>query len=211
MANLTTPGRGVATRHLPTPRAGGDTRIRRGGWQAAIATAALVLAIAGAGSQVVAMVRERAAPPTSTEASLGGMTASVGRVTAIVPDHGQPAQGFQMPQQMMPGMPAHGEVQLNVPIALVNGTDETQTLQVKQGFVLRGGPKHVALRPKSTTLGRLGRLGPGSGVNTVLYFNVALPKGDGPPLYLEWNRGGETTRLRLPLDGAGGTDHHHEG
>ncbi|MGH3343257.1 MAG: hypothetical protein ACRDPK_10305 [Carbonactinosporaceae bacterium] len=159
---------------------------------------------------MAALLRQADAPPTTTLASLDDLTVTANRSNFITPDHGQPNSGFQMPAQMMPDMPLHGEQQLNLVVTLTNTGDSLREFRAKDEFVLRGGREDVATAPRSTTLGKLSRLTPGSAVNTVLYFHVPTPKPSDPPLYLEWSRDGDTTRLAVPsgkTTGAPGHEH----
>ncbi|MGH3327568.1 MAG: hypothetical protein ACRDPT_07225 [Streptomycetales bacterium] len=161
---------------------------------------------------MAALLRQADAPPTTTQASLDDLTATATRSSFITPDHGQPNSGFQMPAQMMPDMPLHGEVQLNLVMTLENTSGSVREFRAKDEFVLHGGREDIAMAPKSTTLGKLSRLTAGSAVNTVLYFHVPTPKPSDPPLYLEWRRDGDTTRLAVPSGkAAGAPGHEHAG
>jgi hypothetical protein len=123
-------------------------------------------------------------------------------------DHGTHDQGgYQMPAQMMPGAPAGDEMRFGVPLTLVNTSGDVRRFNLAEEFVLRGGRIEQPRAPHSDTFGRLARLGPGSAVDGVIYFDTVVPDAGDPPLYLEWRRDGDTTRLAIPLLAGGAPDH----
>lgn len=110
--------------------------------------------------------------------------------------------GYQMPAQMMPGVPAGDDMRLGVPLTLVNTSRDLRRFNLSEEFWLGGG-RNSELRPlHSDTFGQLLRLNPGSGVDGVLYFDTVVPDDGDPPLFLQWSRDGRTVRLAVPLAGA---------
>lgn len=178
----------------------------------ALSVAIVAAALATAVSGLLVVVDQRAARhgPAPASATLGGLTAAVGTAAWAMPDHvmplpggdgqsgGQP--GYQMPPQMMPGMPTGDDVRLSVPLTLENTSGATRRFDLAAEFVLRGGREAQPRTPQANTFGELNRLGRGSAVNGVLYFDVEAPAANDPPLYLEWTRDGEATRITISLD-----------
>jgi hypothetical protein len=173
-----------------------------------IVAAALAIAVSG----VLVVVDQRGArhEPASANASLGGLTAAVGTAAWAMADHVMPVPGgdgqgggqpgYQMPPQMMPGMPTGDDVRLSVPLTLENTSGAARRFDLATEFLLRGGREAEPRTPQADTFGELNRLGPGSAVNGVLYFDAEAPAANDPPLYLEWSRDGETARITVSLD-----------
>jgi hypothetical protein len=114
--------------------------------------------------------------------------------------HDQNGQGgYQMPAQMMPGAPVGDDMRFGVPLTLVNTSADMRRFSLAEEFFLRGGRTDDARAMHSDTFGKLNRLNPGSAVDGVLYFDTVVPGAGDPPLYLEWRRDGDTTRLAIPL------------
>lgn len=133
------------------------------------------------------------AVPTGTQAP-----ASPGSI--VVPPLPQQG-GYQMPAQMMPGMPPEGQARLTVPVTLRNTTDKVRTFDIPAEFVLRGGAGDKTRELYGDTIGSLPRLAPGNAVTGVLYFDLEPPQPGDPPLYLQWTRSGKTVRLSLSPTG----------
>jgi hypothetical protein len=114
-------------------------------------------------------------------------------------DHVDP--GFQMPGQMMPGAPDGGEVRLGISITLSNTDGETRGFSPVNEFAVTGGSRSEPTALSADTIGALPRLGPGAAVAGTLYFDVEVPSGEDPPLYLLWSRAGEAIRIALPSTG----------
>jgi hypothetical protein len=117
--------------------------------------------------------------------------------------------GFQMPAQMMPGAPAGDEMRLGIALTLRNTAEAVREFNLGEEFVLVGGVIDGAVRLHSDTFGLLRRLGPGSAVNGVLYFDTTVPAASAPALVLRWSRGGETFDLGIPIGGATHAPHPH--
>jgi hypothetical protein len=115
--------------------------------------------------------------------------------------------GYQMPAQMMPGAPVGDDMRFGVPLSLVNTSGDVRRFNLAEEFFLRGGRTEEPRALHSDTIGQLTRLGPGNGVDGVLYFDTVVPDAGDPPLYLEWRRDGDTTRLAIPLMAGGAPDH----
>ena len=139
-----------------------------------------------------------AAGPT---ASLDGATVDVRGAAWATMDHLE--DGFQMPAQMMPGAPNDDEVRLGVNVTLVNTRSGSYEFSLVDEFTMTGGLEAEPLRLTADTVGPLGRLGPGSALNAILYFDVKAPDGDDgfPPLYLNWTRGRDTILIQVPMPG----------
>jgi hypothetical protein len=117
--------------------------------------------------------------------------------------------GYQMPAQMMPGAPVGDDMRFRVPLTLVNTSGQPRQFILANEFFLRGGRLDRPRTLHSDTFGRLNRLGPGSAVDGVLYFDTVVPDSNDPPLYLEWRRDGGSTALAIPLMAGGAPDHGH--
>lgn len=189
------------------PLTQGDGAAIRTAWLVLV-IAALLLAAVGA-----AMVgRLRSATPADGTATLGGLTAAVRDAGWLSMDgHNMDSQGgYQMPAQMMPGAPVGDDMRFGIPLTLTNTSGEVRQFNLADEFFLSGA-RIAHPRPlHSDTFGRLGRLGPGSAVDGVLYFDTVVPDASDPPLYLEWRRAGDITRLAIPLL-AGDQPHDHGG
>lgn len=180
------------------PRAASSARevkVRRA-WLT-LAVTALLLAAAGTGL----MVHNRSTTPTDHVQTLGGLSARLHDAGWLSMDgHSMDNQGgFQMPAQMMPGAPAGDDMRFGVPLTLVNTSGDVRRFNLAEEFFLLGGRNTESRALHSDTFGRLGRLSPGSAVDGVLYFDTVVPDAGDPPLYLEWRRDGDSTRLAIPL------------
>lgn len=176
----------------------------RGAW-IALAAVVLLLAVAGTGL----LIRNRSAAPVDHTATVDGLSVSVRDAGWLTMDgHDMNNQGgYQMPAQMMPGAPAGDEMRFGVPLTLVNTSGDVRRFNLAEEFFLRGGRTAEPRAMHSDTFGRLTRLGPGSAVDGVLYFDTVVPDPGDPPLYLEWRRDGDTTSLAIPLLAGGAGDH----
>lgn len=181
-----------------------------------ILVAALVVTVLGAG-ELAAMLRARSAPLATDTISLGGLTIQIDSVTWVPFDTGDPtildpstAGGYQMPAQMMPGMPADGQGRLNIQVTLSDPGGSARTLNTAGEFRLGGGGKGDAgWKLQGDTFGGLKRVNPGNAVDGKLFFDLQPPTKQDPPLYLRWRRGGDTARLLLVPGGTAATHHHH--
>jgi len=170
--------------------------------RAPILTVVAVLTVASLG---VLGWQRFAGPPAVAEgsvAALGGLTAEVRSAAWVDFDMGHVMDGqggFMMPDQMMPGAPTGDEVRLGVTLTLVNTGGHTHRFDLAEEFSLVGGAGSEPALPAADTIGDLSRLGPGAAVDGTVYFDVAVPGDDDPPLYLQWRRDGEAVRILVPL------------
>lgn len=176
--------------------------------------AALLVAVVGAG-ELAAMLRARSAPIATDTATLGGLTIHLNRVEWVSFDSDDPTLmdpsatgGYQMPAQMMPDMPAEGDARLNLEITLEDRTGQARKLDTAGEFSLGGGKGDQSWKLQGDTFGDLGRLNPGNAVDGKLFFDLKAPAKDDPPLYLKWQRGGDTVRILL-TPGGKPSEHHH--
>jgi hypothetical protein len=166
----------------------------------AIAVGALLIAVVGTALQVRAQRAAEAVP--LDRGTVGGITASTYDAGWVAMDHSMNDQGgYQMPAQMMPGAPEGDDMRLGVPLTLLNTGDESRQFILPEEFSLLGGRNDQPRLLHSDTLGQLSRLGPGSAVNGVLYFDTIVPGSGDAPLYLRWQRDGRTVRLAIRLGG----------
>ncbi len=178
---------------MPAARAGAAVR---GSWLV-IAVVAMVGAVAGG----VLVVRDWATPaPLSAAATLGGLTAQLHDAGWLSMESHQATDqgGYQMPAQMMPGAPAGDDMRLGVPLTLVNTGGKARGFELAEEFFLGGGRNDVPRELHSDTFGQLPRLGPGSAVDGVLYFDTTVPGAADPPMYLLWKRAGTSVQLAIP-------------
>jgi hypothetical protein len=186
-----------------TASSSGEVKVLRA-WLAFGVTAFLLAAL-GTGL----MIRNRSGAPADYSETLGGLSVQLHNAGWLTMDgHDMGAQGgYQMPAQMMPGAPAGDDMRFGVPLTLINTSGGDRRFNTAEEFFLRGGPSGDTVAPHSDTFGRLGRLSPGSAVDGVLYFDTTVPDAGDPPLYLEWRRDGDTTRLAIPLMAGGQPQH----
>jgi hypothetical protein len=117
--------------------------------------------------------------------------------------------GFAMPSQMLPGAPGDGEVRLGVRVTLSNTTSAPEEFSLVEDFTMTGGLEPEPAPLSADTVGEVGRLGPGSALNAVLYFDLAAPEDeDMPPLYLKWTRGRDAVLIPVPLPGGEAPEPH---
>ena len=180
-----------------------EVKVRRA-WLA-LGVTAFLLAAFGTGL----MVHNRSAVPMSQSETLGGLSVQLHDAGWLAMDgHDMGSQGgYQMPSQMMPGAPAGDDMRFGVPLTLINTSGDALRFNLSEEFFLRGGRNSDSRALHSDTIGRLGRLSPGSAVDGVLYFDTTVPDAGDPPLYLEWRRDGDTTRLAIPLMAGGQPPH----
>jgi hypothetical protein len=165
-------------------------------WLAMVAVA-LLLASVGA----VLLTLNQSARPTDAAATVGGLSVRLRNAGWLSMDgHDQNGQGgYQMPAQMMPGAPEGDDMRFGVPVTLINTSGDMRRFSLAEEFFLRGGRIDESRAMHSDTFGKLNRLSPGSAVDGVLYFDTVVPGAGDPPLYLEWRRDGDTTRLAIPM------------
>lgn len=199
-ALLVRAGRGSRNRATPSPANGAKVR----GMWLALAAVVLLLAVAGTGL----LVQRRSAAPVDRTATVDGLTVELRDAGWLMMDHNMDSQGgYQMPAQMMPGAPVGDEMRFGVPLSLFNTSGEVRRFNLAEEFFLRGGRLDEPRAPHSDTFGQLTRLGPGSAVDGVVYFDTVVPDAGDPALYLEWRRDGGTTTLAIPLLAGGTSDH----
>lgn len=190
-----------------------DPRAAAGGRPRRLTRLVLVVAAAALAAAGLALtVRDAAQPPSTTAASLGGITLTLGNAgwTPMEAHHMDGQGGYQMPAQMMPGAPEGDDMRLGVPVTVVNPGDAVRALDLAAEVSLAGGRIDGRKRLHSDTIGRLSRLAPGTAVHGVLYFDTIVPGPDDPPLHLVWERDGGVRRLAVRTSG-GATGHHGHG
>lgn len=166
-----------------------------------IAAAVALLTIASLGY----LAWNRFAAPsvaTGTSATVDGVTTEVLDAAWVDFDMGHVMDGqggFMMPSQMMPDAPSEGEVRLGVTVTLQNSNGATREFNLGDEFALAGGVESQPQPISADTIGELSRLGPGAAIDGVLYFDIAVPGADDPPLYLQWTRDGDTAKIEVPL------------
>ena len=148
----------------------------------------------------------RTAVASGGSATLDGLTVQVRGADWVPMDHLDP--NLPMPGQMMPGAPEGDEVRLSISITLSNTDDVAREFNPVAEFALGGGARAEPTSLTADTIGTLSRLAPGTAVAGTLYFDVEVPGGEDPPLYLLWSRGGDAVRLALPEAGDA-PDHGH--
>ena len=145
-------------------------------------------------------------------ATVDGLSTSVTTALWSKMDHDMApdAPGYQMPPQMMPGMPEQGQERLVVSVTVTNTSDDTRPIRVGDEFALRVGASGQRVAPHSDTFGELPRLAAHNAVAGQLFFDLMredLARSSG---WLEWTHDGTTSRLAIPLDGTDtGMNHQH--
>jgi hypothetical protein len=177
-------------------------------------TRIVIVTVAALGAAIFGVTRLFAAPaatePAGQNATIEGLTTSV--ITAVWSkmDHDMAADapGYQMPPQMMPGMPEQGKERLVVSVTVINTTDGTRPIGLSDEFALRVGEGGQRVTPHSDTFGDLPRLAAHNAVTGELFFDLAREDLARSPGWLEWTHKGTTTRLAIPLDGAAAEPKH---
>lgn len=139
---------------------------------------------------------------TGTRANLDGMTTEVRDAAWVAFDMGHVMDGqggFMMPDQMMPDAPSGDEVRLGVTVTLANTKGSTQEFNLVDEFAIVGGLEPEPRELSADTIGELSRIGPGAAIDGILYFDIAVPDADDPPLRLQWTRGDDTVLIEVPL------------
>ena len=148
----------------------------------------------------------------SQNTTVDGLTTSVSTASWSKMDHDMSADapGYQMPPQMMPGMPEQGQERLVVSVTVTNTTDGTRPVGLGDEFALRVGEGGKRVTPHSDTFGELPRLAAHNAIAGQLFFDLMREDLARSPAWLEWTHGGTTSRLAIPLDGAAaGPNHQH--
>ena len=171
---------------------------------------ALAVLVAAAGLSVARLLPDRPAEPVAST-TLGGLTATTSAARwAAMTGHDMSGSGFQMPAQMMPGAPEGDDLRLGVELTLANEDSAERTFDLPAEFSIVGGRLGDPRPLHADTFGKLPRLGAGSRVKGVLYFDVPAPAAGDPPLVVIWRRGGHERRLAVDLTGAA-PEHHTNG
>jgi hypothetical protein len=210
-------GSGVRHATRPGPRAAGSpppgrpTRWRTDTIRprlVAIALGVVLLTVASLGLLVWQRLNGPAVA-AGDRATLDGLTTEVHTAGWVELGHVHDGQGgFLMPDQMMPGAPTGGEVRLGIDVTLSNTASGTRGFNLVEEFTLVGGTTGEPEALSADSIGSLSRLASGAAVRGTLYFDLMVPAEGSPPLYLQWNRDGETVRIAVPLDAdAPGHDH----
>lgn len=171
---------------------------------AVIGTVAL-LTVASLG--LLAWTKLAGPPPIAPDetVSMDGITVSVGESQWQTMNHTIDNQGgFQMPDQMMPGAPTGNDMRLGIHVTLTNPQSRTEPFSLPDEFSISGGLEPEPRPLTADTVGTLNRLGPGTALQAVLYFDVEVPDVENPTLpqlYLHWSRGGDAVRIPVQLPG----------
>ncbi|HVQ93678.1 MAG TPA: hypothetical protein VMU51_21755 [Mycobacteriales bacterium] len=183
----------------------------RGAGIAALLALSTVVAVVGL-VQAGLISRGAAAGPAEPQAGLDGLQAAVTGAQWLDHAHADPIPasgngtaaavgdpaGYQMPAQMMPGMPAEGQTRLLVRMNLANDNDAARAVDPAVEFVLRderGGHWPA----EGDTFGGFTRLNPRNGVTGGVFFDVPNERVAQQGWVLEWTRDGRTTRLAVSL------------
>lgn len=185
-----------------------------------LVAAASVLALAGVSQVALAHTGwlplsgpEHAPVPVAQAVARDGMAAAITGASWVSDGHEHDeakaggAGGFAMPLSMMPGMVPEGQMRLKVTLTLANSADAGRPLDTGTEFVLRDARNGTSWPLKADTFGGLPRLGPASGVQGTLYFDLPPPT-DESQLYVDWKRDGRSTRLAVPING-NSSEHSH--
>jgi hypothetical protein len=176
-------------------------------------TRIVIVIVAALGAAIFGVTRLFAAPsagPVSQNATVDGLTTSVTTAAWSKMDHDMSGPGYQMPAQMMPGMPEQGKERLVLSVTVTNTTDGTRPIKVGDEFVLRMGEGDQRVTPHSDTFGELPRLAAHNAVAGQLFFDLMREDLARSSAWLEWTHGGTTSRLSIPLDGIeAGSNHQH--
>ena len=220
------PSKRPATNRDPAGRSvrAGPGDARRGAARVAGLIGMLVaVTVTVTGVQATLAARKTPSAASATQADLDGLQARVTGTQVLDHDHLDPnlpnpaggadpgavsQPGYQMPPQMMPGMPADGESRLLVRLNLANRSDDARAVDPSGEFVLRnesGG----SWPADGDTFGERARLNPRHGVDTGVYFDVPAAGLDQHQWVLEWNRDGRTARLAMALGAQPQDDHSH--
>lgn len=176
---------------------------------AVLLVASAVAAVIGL-TQAGLISRGAGAGPPDTHAGLDGLQAAVTGAQWVEHEHDDPVfddsagnatTGYQMPAQMMPGMPADGQSRLLVKLNLANDAVDAKVLDAPTEFVLRDerGDRYTA---QGDTFGGFTRLNPSNGVTGGVYFDVPTDGATTHTWQLEWTRHGHTTRLAVAASGS---------
>lgn len=175
------------------------------------------------------MLRERNAGSVSA----GGLTLKVESAQWVNMDTEGMDQGFQMPQQMMPGAPSHDQQRLAVAVTISNGgggdmqfSHTEFSVQGPDGQVsplvaddlggvadpggaLDGLPADDGLSGVADDLGST-HLGPGLGLSGSLSFDLPATSASqvDKGLFLLWSRAGKVVRVPVTIGAAAAHDHH---
>jgi hypothetical protein len=197
-----------AQQRRQTPRVQADPP-RRAGWPvialgAVLVVVALVVAVTG---MTLTQRHHREVVETTQvdSATLDGLSAAPGTViwAAMQEDQSMGATGgYQMPPQMMPGMPTGDTMRLGVNMTLANTGSTVQTFDLNSEFFVGGGKIGPPRPLQVDSFGGLPRLNGESVVRGVLYFDIKPPAPGDPPLYVLWKRAGQQRRLTIHVPAA---------
>jgi len=174
-----------------------------------VVLAALAVAIFGLVRVVDSLGAEAEASPVGRLDNLSAQVVTAGWVD-MEHDMTANAPGYQMPPQMMPGMPEEGKERLAVSVTVTNTGTDTRPVRPIEEFALHATKDGQLLPPHSDTFGELPRLAAHNAVSGVLFFD--LPPGDvaDSATWLEWSHGGTRARISVPMNGVeSGPVHQH--
>src|SRR6266540_1699256 len=128
-----------------------------------VVLAALSVAIFGIVRLVDSLRTEPQAGPVGHLDNLNVQVVTAGWVDM---DHDMSANapGYQMPPQMMPGMPEEGKERLAVNVTVTNTGDDTRPVRPIEEFALHATKDGQLIAPHSDSFGELPRLAPHNAV-----------------------------------------------
>lgn len=176
-----------------------------GARRATVVATISVLTVASLGMLAWTWFAGPIATAAGSTATLGGLSLDVQRTEWTTMNHAIDSQGgYQMPDQMMPGGPTGNDMRLGVRVTLTNTRASTQAFELVDEFTVTGGLEPEPRPLVADTVGDLNRIGGGAAMQAVLYFDVEVPDVEDPslpPLFLQWDRGGDAVQLELELPG----------
>ena len=174
-----------------------------------VVLAALSVAIFGVVRLVDSLRPEAQASPVGRLDNLSVQVVTAGWV-AMDHDMSANAPGYQMPPQMMPGMPEEGKQRLALSLTVSNTGNDTRPMRPIEEFALHATKDGTLLPPHSDTFGELPRLAPQHAVTGVLFFDLPPDDVVDSSTWLEWSHGGTRARISVPMNGTGsGPAHQH--
>jgi hypothetical protein len=174
-----------------------------------VVLAALAVAIFGIVRLVDSVGAEAEASPVGRLDNISAQVTTAGWVDM---DHDMTgnAPGYQMPPQMMPGMPEEGKERLAVAVTVTNTGDATRPVRPIEEFALHATKDGQLIPPHSDTFGELPRLAAHNAVTGTLFFDLTPGDVIDSSTWLEWSHAGTRARISVPMNDAGaGPVHQH--